>query len=175
MCITFFLSLSLWCSTWEAKWCLHLLCSLLWQGKNIYVYTSSVKPFLILQVRALFPGWNAWCYTLSACLSSTPDKLSVLGAFIHVAQVLVVLWSSLLVNSWRLLGPGRGRRDGGVTCCDLTTHLHHLGDLYLNGHGSWDVIENLRLEALTSDRLLPADVPVYWNPRWRLKNNPIYC
>jgi len=56
-----------------------------------YIYTSSVKPFLILQVRALFPGWNAWCYTLSACLSSTPDKLSVLGAFIHVAQVLVVL------------------------------------------------------------------------------------
>jgi len=56
-----------------------------------YIYTSSVKPFLILQVRALFPGSNAWCYSLSDCLSSTSDKLSALSAFIHVAKCLVSL------------------------------------------------------------------------------------
>jgi hypothetical protein len=69
--------------------------------------TSSVKPFLILQVRALLPGWNAWCYSLSACLSSTSDKLSALKAFIHVAKCMVslviFLAGEFLETSWLLL------------------------------------------------------------------------
>jgi hypothetical protein len=101
--------------------------------------TSSVKPFLILQVRALLPGWNAWCYSLSACLSSTSDKLSALKAFIHVAKCMVslviFLAGEFLETSWLLLdeiarfdwafGPSweRWTGRGGVTCCDLTTHL----------------------------------------------------